>query len=76
MKKQRTSEDNVLSALRKRNRVTRKTAIERNLSENITATIARLRQRGYDIDTVTAHTPEGSTYTRYRLVNEPQLNAI
>lgn len=76
MKKQRTSEDKVLSALRKRYRVTRKTAIERNLSENITATIARLRQRGYDIDTVTAHTPEGSTYTRYRLVNEPQLNAI
>jgi biotin operon repressor len=76
MKKQRTSEDKVLSALRKRYRVTRKTAIERNLSENITATIARLRQRGYDIDTVTARTPEGSTYTRYRLVDEPQLNVI
>ena len=76
MKKQRTSEHKVLSALRKRYRVTRKTSIERNLSENLTATIARLRQRGYDIDTVKAYTPEGSTYTRYRLVDEPQLNVI
>lgn len=74
MKKQLTSEHKVLAAMRKRYRVTRKTAIERNLSENLTATIADLRKKGYGIDTVTAHTPEGSTYTRYRLVSEPQLN--
>ena len=74
MKKKSTSEQRVLSALRKRNRVTRKTSIERKLSENLTATISDLRKKGYEIATVTTKTPEGLTYTRYRLVSEPQLS--
>jgi|TARA_R110000868_G_scaffold234766_1_gene488437 hypothetical protein len=74
MKTKLTSSQRVLAALRKRNRVTRKTAIERNLAENLTATISDLRKKGYVIDTVRARTPEGVMYTRYRLVSEPQLN--
>lgn len=62
----------VLRALRKRMRVTRKTAIENSWAENLTATISDLRKKGYVIGTVTAKTPEGTTYTRYRLVFEPQ----
>ena len=62
----------VLRALRKRMRVTRKTAIENGWSENLTATISNLRKKGYVIGTVTAKTPEGITYTRYRLLFEPQ----
>ena len=61
----------VLRALRKRMRVTRKTAIENNWAENLTATISDLRKKGYVIVTVKAKTPEGTTYTRYRLVFEP-----
>ena len=62
----------VLRALRKRMRVTRKTAIENSWAENLTATISDLRKKGYVIGTVTAKTPEGTTYTRYRLMFEPQ----
>jgi len=71
----RTSQQKVLSALRKRNRVTRKTAIEHGWCENLTATISDLRKKGFVIDAVHATTPEGSGYTRYRLTSEPQLNA-
>ncbi len=70
-----TNEGKLLSALRKKMRVTRKTAIQRGWSENLTADISRLRNRGYGIDTVTAKTPEGETYTRYRLMTEPQAAA-
>jgi hypothetical protein len=41
----------VLRALRKRMRVTRKTAIENGWSENLTATISDLRKKGYVIGT-------------------------
>ncbi len=67
-----TNEGKLLGALRKRMRVTRKTAIQRGWSENLTADISRLRNRGFDIDTVTAKTPEGDSYTRYRLMAEPE----
>ena len=70
-----TNEAKLLSALRKKMRVTRKTAIQRGWSENLTADISRLRSRGYDIATVTAKTPKGETYTRYRLMAEPQAAA-
>ena len=49
-----TNEGKLLSALRKKMRVTRKTAIQRGWSENLTADISRLRSRGFEIDTVTA----------------------
>jgi len=64
-----TNEDKILSALKRRMRVTRKTAIEHGWCENLTATIARLRKRGYKILTLKAMTPEGVPYTRYRLVS-------
>ncbi len=67
-----TNEGKLLGALRKRMRVTRKTAIQRGWSENLTADISRLRSRGYDIETVTAKTPSGEAYTRYRLLSEQQ----
>ena len=63
-----TAESKVLRALRKRNRVTRKTAIENGWAENLTATISRLRKMGHDIVPVMARTSEGETYTRYRLM--------
>ena len=62
-----TTDQKVLRALQKRMRVTRKTAIQRGWAENLTASIASLRKRGYEIDTVTAKTPEGENYTCYRL---------
>lgn len=67
-----TNEGKLLGALRKKMRVTRKTAIQRGWSENLTADISRLRSRGYDIETVTAKTPSGEEYTRYRLLSESQ----
>jgi hypothetical protein len=63
-----SAESKVLRALRKRNRVTRKTAIERGWAENLTATISRLRKMGHIIAAIKARTPEGETYTRYRLM--------
>ena len=66
-----SNEQKVLRALRTRMRVTRKTAIARGLAENLTATIARLRKLGYLIKTITAKTPEGESYTRYKLLSEP-----
>jgi hypothetical protein len=45
----RTNEDRLLTALRKRMRVTRKTAIENGWCENLTATISDLRRKGFDI---------------------------
>lgn len=62
-----TNEIRVLKALLRRQRVTRKTAIENGLCENLTATISRLRKMGLRIAAVTETTPEGDTYTRYRL---------
>jgi hypothetical protein len=49
-----TSEARVLSALRRGMRVTRKTAIERGWCENLTATISRLRKKGYVITAIKA----------------------
>jgi hypothetical protein len=60
-------ESKVLAALRKGMRVTRKTAIERGWCENLTATISKLRQKGFLIETIKAQLPEGGSYTRYRL---------
>ena len=62
-----SNEIRVLKALMKRERVTRKTAIEKGLCENLTATIARLRKMGMIITAVTVENEEGDTYTRYRL---------
>jgi hypothetical protein len=62
-----TTDQKVLRALQKRMRVTRKTAIQQGWAENLTASIASLRKRGHNIDTMTAKTPEGESYTRYRL---------
>jgi|TARA_R110000851_G_scaffold202921_2_gene354733 hypothetical protein len=64
-----TAESKVLRALRKRNRVTRRIAIEKGWAENLTATISRLRKMGHIIAAITAHTKEGETYTRYRLMS-------
>ncbi len=64
-----TNEIRVLKALLRRQRVTRKTAIEQGLCENLTATISRLRKMGLRITAVSEKTPEGDTYTRYRLVS-------
>jgi hypothetical protein len=62
-----SNELRVLKALLRRRRVTRKTAIEMGLCENLTATISRLRKMGIAIMAVRAKTPEGETYTRYKL---------
>jgi hypothetical protein len=57
-----------LSALKKRMRVTRKTAIQHGWCENLTATISDLRDRGHNIETIKAKADDGSQYTRYRLL--------
>ena len=57
-----------LSALKKRMRVTRKTAIQHGWCENLTATISDLRDRGHNIETIKAKADDGSHYTRYRLL--------
>tara|TARA_Y100000114_G_scaffold144672_1_gene153507 strand:+ start:12058 stop:12267 length:210 start_codon:yes stop_codon:yes gene_type:complete len=57
-----------LAALKKRMRVTRKTAIQRGLCENLTATISDLRSQGHNIETVKAKGNDGTQYTRYRLI--------
>ena len=63
-----TTQSRVLRALKKGNRVTRKTSIERGWAENLTATISDLRDKGHDI--IPVHVPEldGPDYTRYKLV--------
>jgi hypothetical protein len=63
----KTNESLVLSALRRGMRVTRKTSLERNWCENLTATISRLRKKGYTIVAVRAMSPAGA-YTRYKLL--------
>jgi len=63
-----TTEKLVLSALKRRNRVTRKTAIEHGWCENLTATISRLRRKGFQIKAIRETTPEGDVYTRYSLL--------
>ena len=63
-------ETNILNALKKRMRVTRKTAIERGWCENLTATISRLRRMGYNIVAIKAMDAHGESYTRYRLIPE------
>ena len=70
-----SAESKVLRALKKRNRVTRKTAIENGWAENLTAAISKLRKKGYTIEAVSAKTPEGKPYTRYRLTSEPMPTA-
>ena len=69
-----TSEARVLSALRRGMRVTRKTAIERSWCENLTATISRLRKKGYVITAIKVMSPEGS-YTRYKLLSSPSVQS-
>lgn len=59
-----------LAALKKRMRVTRKTAIQLGLCENLTATISDLRNLGHNIETIKAKAEDGSQYTRYRLLEE------
>jgi hypothetical protein len=63
-----TAQSRVLRALKKRNRVTRKTSIERGWAENLTETISDLREKGHDI--IPVHVPmlDGPDYTRYKLV--------
>ena len=67
----RSGQNKLLTALRKRMRVTRKTAIENGWAENVTAAISKLRKKGYVIEAISAKTPEGKSYTRYRLISEP-----
>ena len=45
-----SNEKRVLSALKRKMRVTRKTAIEHGWCENLTATISRLRKLGFVIE--------------------------
>jgi hypothetical protein len=52
MKNKSTAKSRVLRALLKRNRVTRKTAIEKGWCENLTATISRLRDDGHVVERV------------------------
>jgi hypothetical protein len=68
--KSTTTEKLILSALKRRNRVTRKTAIENGWCENLTATISRLRRKGFSIKSVRETTPEGDVYTRYSLLRQ------
>lgn len=70
----KTNESLVLTALRRGMRVTRKTSLERNWCENLTATISRLRKKGYTIVAVRAMSPAGA-YTRYKLLAEPTAKA-
>ena len=63
-----TSQSRVLRALKKGNRVTRKTSIERGWAENLTETISDLREKGHEIIPVHVPMPEGNDYTRYKLV--------
>ena len=70
----KTNESLVLSALRRGMRVTRKTSLERGWCENLTATISRLRKKGYTIVAVRAMSPAGA-YQRYKLLPEPSSKA-
>ena len=63
-----TAQSRVLRALKKGNRVTRKTSIERGWAENLTAAISALRKNGYEILSVRVPMPDGGVYTRYKLV--------
>ncbi len=63
-----TTQSRVLRALKKGNRVTRKTSIERGWAENLTATISDLRDKGHDIIPIHVPTLDGPDYTRYKLV--------
>jgi hypothetical protein len=63
-----TTQSRVLRALKKGNRVTRKTSIERGWAENLTATISDLRDKGHDIIPVHVPVLDGPDYTRYKLV--------
>ena len=65
-----TSQDRLLSALRKGMRVTRRTAIEHGWCENLTATISSLRDKGYQIEPFIGIDDNGNAYTRYKLVGD------
>jgi len=71
-----TTDMRVLTALLKRRRVTRKTAILNGWCENLTATISRLRQKGHKIVAIPSYTPEGGNYTRYKLLTKPSAKVI
>lgn len=64
-----SNEIRVLKALLRRRRVTRKTAIEMGLCENLTATISRLRKMGISIIAISNKTDTGEMYTRYKLAD-------
>jgi hypothetical protein len=63
-----TSEQRLMSALRKGMRVTRRTAIDNGWCENLTATISNLRQKGHTIEPFVGVDDNGKNYTRYKLV--------
>ena len=70
----KSTEAILLTALRRGMRVTRKTSLDRGWCENLTATISRLRKKGYTIVAVRAMSPAGA-YTRYKLLSEPVSTA-
>jgi hypothetical protein len=71
----KSTEAILLTALRRGMRVTRKTSLDRGWCENLTATISRLRKKGYTIVAVRAMSPAGA-YTRYKLLSEPDANHL
>ena len=70
----KNAESLLLTALRRRMRVTRKTSLDRGWCENLTATISRLRKKGFTIVALRAMSPTGA-YTRYKLLSEPVSTA-
>ena len=71
----KNAESLLLTALRRGMRVTRKTSLDRGWCENLTATISRLRKKGYTIVAVRAMSPAGA-YTRYKLLSEPDVKHL
>jgi hypothetical protein len=71
----KNAESLLLTALRRGMRVTRKTSLDRGWCENLTATISRLRKKGYTIVALRAMSPTGA-YTRYKLLSEPDANHL
>ena len=62
-----SNEQRVLTALRQRRLVTRKTALRKGWCEDLTRTISRLRKDGYNITSLSCVTDEGERYTKYVL---------
>jgi hypothetical protein len=64
-----TNTQKVLSELKHGGRVSRYTAIQKNLAENLTATISQLRKKGYHIVPRPAFDEKHGHYTRYKLMD-------